>query len=289
MKPEAVRRGVASIRKLLPNNRLARHLETCALIYGCPAGKNFFLSRYEAPLPTSRVCNARCLGCISLQQKSDIPCSQDRIKFIPSQEEIAEVALHHIRRVRKAVVSFGQGCEGEPLTAAHVIEPAIRKIRTETHRGTINLNTNGSLPATVKRLFSAGLDSIRVSMNSVREPCYEAYFRPKSYAFSDVLKTIETAIKMNRFVSINYLNLPGFTDTPQEVSALLRFLEKFPINMIQWRNLNIDPVYYLRAMSRVAPQGDPMGISKLLEQVRNRFPHIRFGYFNPFVVLRKTL
>lgn len=289
MNPEAVMQGIETQRKVLPNNRLARHLERCALVYACPAGKNFILSRYEAPLPTSRVCNARCLGCISLQKKSGIPSAQTRIEFIPSPEEIAEVALHHIRRVRKAVVSFGQGCEGEPLTAAHVIEPAIRKIRTETHRGTINLNTNGSMPATVKRLFSAGLDSIRVSMNSVREPCYKAYFRPKSYDFSDVLETIETGIKMNRFVSINYLNLPGFTDTPEEVFALFQFLENYPISMIQWRNLNIDPVYYLRAMSRVSRQGDPMGIPKLLEQVRHRFPHIRFGYFNPPVVLKDTI
>ena len=34
-------------------NRLFRHLETCALTYGCPAAKNLFLCRYEAPLPTS--------------------------------------------------------------------------------------------------------------------------------------------------------------------------------------------------------------------------------------------
>ena len=108
------------MRTHLPDNRLARHLEHCALTYGCPAGKNFFLGRYEAPLPTSRACNARCLGCLSLQQESGIPCSQDRIAFTPTAEEIAEVALTHIGRVNKAVVSFGQGCEGDPLMAARL-------------------------------------------------------------------------------------------------------------------------------------------------------------------------
>jgi hypothetical protein len=63
--------GVRQMQKQLPDNRLARHLEHCALTYGCPSGKNFFLGRYEAPLPTSRACNASCLGCISLQ--SDTP------------------------------------------------------------------------------------------------------------------------------------------------------------------------------------------------------------------------
>ena len=62
--------GVDQMRTHLPDNRLARHLEHCALTYGCPAGKNFFLGRYEAPLPTSRACNARCLGCISFQHEA---------------------------------------------------------------------------------------------------------------------------------------------------------------------------------------------------------------------------
>ena len=65
MKQEDVLQGIESMRQKLPGNRLRRHLETCALEYGCPAGKNFFLGRFEAPLPTARVCNAACLGCLS--------------------------------------------------------------------------------------------------------------------------------------------------------------------------------------------------------------------------------
>ena len=75
---------------------------------------------------------------------SGIHHSQDRITFTPSPEEIAEVALAHIQRVENSVVSFGQGCEGDPLLATHVIEPAIRQIRSQTDRGTINMNTNGT-------------------------------------------------------------------------------------------------------------------------------------------------
>jgi hypothetical protein len=94
--------GVDRIRTQLPDNRLARHLEHCALTYGCPAGKNFFLGRYEAPLPTSRACNARCLGCISLQQDAHLTSSQNRIAFTPSAEEIAGVALAHINGCKTA-------------------------------------------------------------------------------------------------------------------------------------------------------------------------------------------
>jgi pyruvate-formate lyase-activating enzyme len=281
MKPDDVAVGIEKMRKQMPANRLRAHLEKCALQYGCPAGKNFFLSRYEAPLPTARQCNARCLGCLSYQNKSDIPHSQDRIGFTPSAEEIAEVALAHIMRVKKSVVSFGQGCEGDPLLAADVIEPAIGLIRSRTDRGTINMNTNAGLPRELRRIIDAGLDSLRVSMNSVREDCYRAYFRPKGYCFSDVLKSIELALENGIFVAVNYLNCPGFTDAPQEIRALRRFLSRYPIQMIQWRNLNFDPLRYLKIMNRTAQNGRPLGMQRLLEQIRQEFPNLKYGYFNP--------
>jgi pyruvate-formate lyase-activating enzyme len=273
--------GVERMRGKMPTNRLRAHLEKCALTYGCPAGKNFFLGRYEAPLPTAEHCNARCMGCLSLQKNSDIPHSQDRIAFTPSPQEIAEVALAHIRRVPKSVVSFGQGCEGDPLMAADVIEPAIHHIRLQTGEGTINMNSNGSLPVNLRRLLDAGLDSVRISINSVRKKCYDAYFRPKGYSFTDVLKSIDMALADDKFVAINYLNCPGFSDTPQEFGALVRFLEKHPIHMIQWRNLNYDPIRYWDNMNTVAAHGEPIGMEKLLNRIRKQFPKLKFGYFNP--------
>ena len=273
--------GIERLRKQIAGNRLRAHLEKCALTYGCPAGKNFFLGRYEAPLPTAKHCNARCMGCLSHQQESDIPHSQDRIAFTPSPQEIAEVALAHIRRVSQSVVSFGQGCEGDPLLAVDAIEPAIHRIRSQTVSGTINMNTNGSLPDKLKRLLDAGLDSVRISMNSVREKCYEAYFRPKGYRFADVLQSIDTALAHDKFVAINYLNCPGFSDTPREFDALVRFLGKHPIQMIQWRNLNFDPVRYWKEMNAIAEHGEPIGMEKILHRVRRQFPKLKFGYFNP--------
>jgi pyruvate-formate lyase-activating enzyme len=273
--------GVDHMRTHLPDNRLARHLEHCALTYGCPAGKNFFLGRYEAPLPTSRACNARCLGCISFQHETQLTSSQNRIAFTPTAEEIAGVALTHINRVKNSVVSFGQGCEGDPLMAARVIGPAIRLIREKTAEGTINMNTNASLPHILEPLLDAGLDSIRVSMNSVREACYRAYFRPKGYRFAQVIESIDMAIAKGRHVAINYLNCPGFTDCPEEAAALSVFLEKHPLHLIQWRNLNIDPQHYLRTMNQVTPLGPPVGMNRLLQMIAKRFPNLRYGYFNP--------
>ena len=217
---EKVREGVGALIKKMPRNRLAKHLEKCALTYGCPAAKNFFIGRYEAPLPSSPHCNARCLGCLSLQPVKEISHCQDRIAFMPSADEIAEIALSHLSRVKNGVVSFGQGCEGDPLLAAEVIGPAIELIRKRVSHGTINMNTNGSLPDVLEWLFDAGLDSIRVSLNSVRTSCYDAYFRPNGYRFVNVLDSIDLGIQKGRHVAINYLNMAGFTDTPEEKAAL---------------------------------------------------------------------
>jgi pyruvate-formate lyase-activating enzyme len=281
MPQKKIMAGIRRQRRNLPENRLRAHLENCALTYGCPAAKNFFLGRYEAPLPTSKSCNARCLGCISLQKESGISSSQDRICFTPTPKEIADVALTHIKKVPKAVVSFGQGCEGDPLTVAETIIKAVYIIRKETDQGTINMNTNAGLPEVMTALFKAGLDSVRVSLNSVREACYKAYFRPKGYGFAHVLKSISEGIRDNIHMTVNYLNCPGFSDTPEEVEAFLDFLSSFPIGMIQWRNLNFDPLRYVYLMNQVASCSTPMGMDRLLKSVRKTYPLVRFGYFNP--------
>ncbi|MDA3917113.1 MAG: radical SAM protein [Deltaproteobacteria bacterium] len=281
MPHKGIVKGVDKMRKKYPDNRLMRHLETCALEYGCPAGKNFFLQRYEAPLPTSTTCNASCLGCISLQTTNTLSACQERINFTPDSQEIAQVSLEHIFHVKNSVVSFGQGCEGEPLMAFKAIEPAIKLIREHSDKGTINLNTNASMPEYVEKLCKAGLDSMRVSINSVRENCYKAYFRPRSYQFSDVLRSIETAKQHGKFVAVNYLNSPGFTDSQKEFTALKNFINTYQIDMIQWRNLNFDPKKYCEMMSKVEGSGKPLGMQNIIEKLKLQYPKLLHGYFNP--------
>ncbi|MGA7145550.1 MAG: radical SAM protein, partial [Desulfobacterales bacterium] len=148
-------------------------------------------------------------------------------------------------------------------------------------RGTININTNGSRPGILAALFDAGLDSVRISLNSSRKPCYDAYFRPKGYAFDDVIKSIETAGIKKKFVSVNYLNCPGFTDTPEEFDALSELMRAYPVNMIQWRNLNFDPKRYWKIMSAVSRPGNPMGMHRIISRIKESFPDVKHGYFNP--------
>lgn len=278
--PAKIRQQTTRQLKAHPRNRLIQHLGNCSLTYGCPAAKNYFLGRFEAPLPTSPTCNADCLGCISLQPSGCCPATQDRIRFVPSADEIAEIAVPHLQKVKKGVVSFGQGCEGEPLLQAKTIEEAIRKIRRATNQGTVNLNSNASLPAAVAQLAVAGLDSIRVSMNSARPEMHQRYCRPKGYTFDNVQESIAVMKQEGKFVSLNYFILPGFTDDPAEFAALCRLLEEKKPDFIQLRNLNMDPDWYLDDLQHKA-SGPPMGIRNWLAELQKRFPTLRFGYFNP--------
>ncbi len=263
-------------------NRLIQHLGKCCLTYGCPAARNYFLGRWEAPLPTSPECNARCLGCISLQVSGCCPSTQDRITFVPSAAEISQIAISHLDTAENPIVSFGQGCEGEPLLQAAVIEEAIKRIRSKTSRGTINLNSNSSLPLSVKRLAQAGLDSLRVSLNSAQEVYYQAYFRPKNFSFADVMKSIDVMKENNRFVSLNYFVLPGFTDSINEFEAFCTLIRRHRPDFIQLRNLNMDPEWYQKSIA-LPLDSQTLGIRQWFELVQKEFPALRFGYFNPQV------
>jgi wyosine [tRNA(Phe)-imidazoG37] synthetase (radical SAM superfamily) len=261
------------------------------MVYGCPGAQNYFLLRQECPLPVSGSCNANCAGCISYQQSKDISATQPRIKFTPFPEEVAETALFYICNVKNTVgggrdrplLSFGQGCEGEPLLEADLIEKSIRLIRTITGRATININTNASRPEAIALLFDAGLNSIRVSMNSVRQEYYDRYYKPAGYTFKDVLRSIRIAKKKNGFVSINYLTMPGFTDSEDEYKALKKFIEAYKIDMIQWRNLNFDPLAYFRIIKYSVEPSDMIGVRQLIASLKKSFPRLKMGYYNPYI------
>jgi pyruvate-formate lyase-activating enzyme len=260
-----------------PKNRLLKHLEKCAMFYHCFAAKNIFVGRWEAPLPTSPSCNARCIGCLSLQE-GECPSSQDRIRFVPTPEEIAEAAIPHLRKAEDAIVSFGQGCEGEPLMQSKTILKAIKFMRDATPRGIVNLNTNGFSPERIKAMRDEGLDSVRISMNSACRPRYNEYYRPRGYKFEDVMESIRTAKKIGLFTSINYLVFPGYTDREEEVEKLKALIADTAIDQLQMRNLSLDPSLYLNAVQR--PKGRAIGVKHLMAMLKKEFPDLVIGYFN---------
>ncbi|HVB03402.1 MAG TPA: radical SAM protein [Chitinophagaceae bacterium] len=279
---DLVRSGTEKFLMAYPDNRLVRHLaENCALTYHCPAARNFFLGRWECPVPTSPACNANCIGCISFQPAEEqIASPQDRLMFKPTVEEIVEFAVPHLQSAPFPIVSFGQGCEGEPLLMWETIRDALLQIRKHTSKGSLNINTNGSMPDAVRKLCEAGLDSIRVSTNSAREKIYIPYYRPNNYLFTDVIKSIRMVRESGGWASINYFVFPGITDCREEYESLRRLIRDTRLSMIQWRNFNIDPDWYLEKI-KLTDAGEPLGIRKLMELIRKEFPDLKYGYFNP--------
>jgi pyruvate-formate lyase-activating enzyme len=274
--------GVSNILKAYPHNRLVNHLaNNCCLTYHCPAARNFFMGRWECPIPTSPACNANCIGCISFQpQEETIPSTQDRLTFKPLAEEIVEFTVPHLQEAPFPIVSFGQGCEGEPLLMWETIRESILAMRKHTPRGSININTNGSKPAAVRALCEAGLDSIRVSLNSARPAIYEAYYRPNNYRFEDIVESLRVVHGFGGWTSINYFVFPGMTDSIAEYEALRELIRSTGLSMIQWRNFNIDPDWYLGKIG-ITDTGECMGVKQMMELLREEFPQLRFGYFNP--------
>jgi pyruvate-formate lyase-activating enzyme len=277
-----VKEGVKTLVEAYPHNRLVQHLaDNCALTYHCPAARNYFMGRWECPIPSSPACNANCIGCISFQpQEETIVSTQDRLRFKPTAQEIVEYTVPHLETAPFPIVSFGQGCEGEPLLMWETIRESIIEIRKHTPKGSININTNGSKPDAVRELCKAGLDSIRVSTNSARESIYTPYYRPNNYKFEDIVESMKVVKEFGGWVSINYFVFPGITDSAEEYEALRTLIRDTNLDMIQWRNFNIDPDWYMGRMGITEP-GECLGVKQLQDLILEEFPHLKYGYFNP--------
>jgi pyruvate-formate lyase-activating enzyme len=277
-----VKEGVGHLISAYPHNRLVQHLASnCALTYECPAARNFFMGRWECPVPSSPACNANCLGCISFQPEEEtIVSTQDRLTFKPSAAEIVEFTVPHLEQAPFPIISFGQGCEGEPLLMWETIKEAIIEIRKHTAKGSININTNGSKPDAVSKLMEVGLDSIRVSLNSARKEIYTQYYLPNNYQFEDIVESLKVVADRGGWASINYFVFPGMTDCEEEYQALRALIKYTNLSMIQWRNFNIDPDWYLGKIG-VYETGDPIGVKQMMDLIKEEFPNVKFGYFNP--------
>ncbi len=278
-----------NVRQLLekfPKNRLVQHImQKCVMQYDCPAARNLALGRHEAPLPTSRTCNARCIGCISQQEEGSpiVTTPQCRLDFCPTSAEIVEIMQYHSSREQeKPIYSFGQGCEGEPLTNAQLLLDAVQSFRTQGGKGTINLNSNASRPEAVAALADAGLTSLRVSLNSARPEVYNVYYRPQGYTFDHVRASIKAARERGVFVSLNLLYFPGITDTEDELEALMQLIGTCGVSFIQLRNLNIDPEMYLELLKDI-PTSPSVGFNNFKKRLRKACPWLTFGYFNPWL------
>ena len=266
---------IADLQRAMPANGLVAQLGRCAAEYGCYTAQNTFYGRWEAALPTSNACNARCIGCISEQEPDGPPTPQQRIRDMARRRDVVEIAVRHLEQAERAMVSFGQGCEGEPLLNWRLLVDCTRAIRGRTERGWINVNTNGSNPSAMAALIAAGLNACRVSVFSARQEVFAAYYRPRNYTFADVERTLTVASEAGLLTSINLLVFPGVTDQEREIEALLGLLRRSGTRMVQLRNLTIDPEQLLDALP--PPDSPALGVPTLVRRLRQELPDVLIG------------
>ncbi|MCP1310057.1 radical SAM protein [Paenibacillus tyrfis] len=275
--PDELELGVKRILGEYKDNRLFQHLSNCALGYECLTASNTFLNRWEGAVPVSFSCNAGCFGCISEQpDDSGFPAPQTRMNFKPSTEEVVQVMLEHLK-TPESIISFGQGCEGEPSTQAKTIIEAIREVRSRTDLGYININTNAGLTDHIRGIVDAGLDLMRVSTISALDEHYNAYYKPRGYTLRNVEKSLRYAADKGVVTSINYLIFPGVTDREEEIEAMIEFARRTDLKLIQLRNLNIDPESYLSLIP--AARGERYGMKQMLGIFREELPDVVLGSY----------
>ncbi len=264
-----------------PHNRVIAQHAHCALDYSCPTASNLFFGRWEMAIAVSPGCNSRCIGCISKQEEDEgLISPQDRLTFVPTVDEIVEVALPHLESAEDAIVSFGQGCEGEPLLQWRRIEQAIKALRERTDKGVLNINSNSSNPRWLQRLYDAGLDTLRTSTISGHPETYTAYYRPIGYSFEDVKESLKRASDAGLYSSINLLCFPGMIDREREVEALITLIKETNLKLIQLRNLNIDPEVLLPRMPTLDTMGKALGMRTMIEILKREVPDVEIGNFS---------
>jgi pyruvate-formate lyase-activating enzyme len=275
--------AVAEATAAMPANRLVRHLARCATENRCYTAQNTFHRRYEGALPASPACNADCLGCISLQSDGAVPAPQERMGFAPTADELVELADWHLQGRDAAIVSFGQGCEGEALTRDDALVEATRRIRERHPRATIHVNTNGSKPHILERLLDAGLNSVRISAISFNDEVFRPYYRPVGYGLDDVVASGRLVHERGGQVCLNLLTFPGVTDADGEISATVAACAAMGVDQVQWRSLNVDHDWLLEVLP-VLPAG--IGLRAAYDRIRALLPGVEHGNFTrPAAVL----
>src|SRR2546427_426933 len=180
------------------------------------------------------------------------------------------------------LVAFGRACEGEPLLDTRLVEAAIGTIRKRTARGTVHLETNGSLPLALRRSCDAGLDSVTFRIGSARSETYDALHRPDGYRFTDVRASIAEAISRKVAVAVALLMLPGLTDREVELDAIVALAGELPNgSALLLRGLAADPK---RALRLLRATDAPLGMERALERLRADASHLRIAALpNPTV------
>lgn len=269
------RRGVSPLREHAAN-ALARQLARCSRDHDCSAARAG-IGHGELPVPLGAPVAERPRAPVAL--RSGYPGAPTELAaFRPTAREIVEVASTHLGR-GGAGVSFGRACDGEPLARVRVLEEAIAGVRELAARSSIHLETCGSDPAALRRAAEAGLTSVTVRLGSARPDTYEQLHGPIAHRWTDVRASLQVAVERRIATTIALLLLPGLTDRPAEIDAIVALLGELPGGRLEMRDLGADPLRVLAGFGAARP----VGVRAMLARVAEA-DHFKLGTPAPAAV-----
>ena len=270
--PPDVTAAITSRLRAEPSNKLFRQLARCAREYRCAAARNAFLGQGECALPLGAPANDESAPTVALRRHEE-RAPLEPVTFKVSTSDVAEVAIAHLA-AGGASVSFGHACEGEPLDAIRDVADVTARIRSATATGAIVLRTSGSSAVALGRAADAGIDRVVVRLASADGPTYERIHRPTGFRWSDVRAALREAATRRLAITVELLSLPGLTDRPTEVAALLALLGELPAGTeLRLADLAADPYALLARIGG----GPTIGIAAMLERLRADAAHVRLA------------
>lgn len=251
--------GPAALRTF-PANALARQLARCGRENECRAARAG-LGRGELPIPLGAPPAER--PTLPLDLRSGRAASvAERAAFRPTAAEVLEVASAHLERGGSGI-GFGRACDGEPLARIRVIEDTVAAMRERFRSAEVRVETCGSEPAALRRAADAGVTAVTVRIASARAETYELVHGPVAHRWGDVRASLQVAGERGLTVTIALLVLPGLTDRPAEIDALVALLGELRGGHLELRDLGADP---LRVLAPFGP-ARPVGVRALLARL----------------------
>lgn len=164
-------------------------------------------------------CNLACIYCMPENVKLD------------KNYENQNLSLEDYKFILKSMAGLGitkvRFTGGEPLLYTKLIE-IIRFTRQECNIEDIGITTNGiKLHEIAHILKESGLKKVNISLDSLKEYKYKAITR--GGALKDVLKSINTCLKLGIEVKVNCVVIDGFND--DEIYDFILMTNYYPIDI----------------------------------------------------------
>ena len=109
--------GAKQLLEAYPHNRLVKHLtKNCCTDLSLSCCTKLFFGKMGMPCScfAGLQCKLYWMYFFAAEEET-IVSTQDRLTFKPTAEEIVEYTVPHLETAPYPIISFGQGCEGEPL------------------------------------------------------------------------------------------------------------------------------------------------------------------------------